>query len=139
MPKIPAPLRKQIIERALERCEYCQTQSAITGEEMEVDHIQPVSRAGQTHADNLCLACRACNGNKNDFSTSIDPQTETTVALFNPRTQRWNDHFQWSDSGIAVIGLTPTGRATIEILKMNRPNIVRARKRWVDVGWHPPK
>ncbi len=35
-------------------------------------------------------------------------------------------------------GLTATGRATIQRLKMNRPAVVGARKEWLEAGWHPP-
>ncbi|APR84404.1 Hypothetical protein A7982_09753 [Minicystis rosea] len=59
--------------------------------------------------------------------------------MFNPRTQRWNDHFAWSADASHVEGSTPTGRATVIALRMNRPTIVAARARWARVGWHPPE
>jgi hypothetical protein len=60
------------------------------------------------------------------------------VRLFNPRRQRWLEHFTWTPEGDLVIGLTPTGRATIVALQLNRPTLVRARRLWVVAGWHPP-
>jgi hypothetical protein len=60
------------------------------------------------------------------------------VPLFNPRAQRWNDHFAWSADATRVEGSTPVGRATVIALRMNQPLIVTARGRWARVGLHPP-
>jgi hypothetical protein len=60
------------------------------------------------------------------------------VPLFNPREQRWSAHFAWTDGGVRIRGLTPTGRATMEALRLNNPYIVPARRLWVVAGWHPP-
>jgi hypothetical protein len=60
------------------------------------------------------------------------------AALFNPRQQSWAEHFAWSKDSILVVGITPTGRATVAALHLNRPLLVKARRRWVAAGWHPP-
>lgn len=135
---ISKALRERVTERARGLCEYCQTAQSIVIE-MEIDHIVPESASGETTEDNLCLACASCNSAKGSTQTSTDPQTSETVLLFNPRTQFWSDHFQWSTDGILLIGLTASGRATIARLKVNRDIIVKARQRWVKAGWHPPK
>ena len=122
-----------------ERCEYCGTSEWVTGIPLEVDHIRPRSRRGKTSRSNLCRACSSCNTYKGDQTRGLDPITNKRVSLFNPRRQRWADHFQWSEDGTQIIGLTPCGRATVETLKMNHLQIVRARRLWVSVGWHPPK
>jgi 5-methylcytosine-specific restriction endonuclease McrA len=62
--------------------------------ELEVDHIVPESAGGQTLADNLCVACSHCNKFKGNTQTIVDPITQQLIALFNPRTQVWGDHFQ---------------------------------------------
>jgi hypothetical protein len=69
----------------------------------------------------------------------MDPLTKQVVPIFNPRTQIWHEHFQWSDDGTQLIGLTPIGRAAIEQLQINRELMVNARSIWVEAGWHPPK
>ncbi|MFW5709596.1 MAG: HNH endonuclease [Chloroflexota bacterium] len=138
MARIPARLRQQVIERARERCEYCQTQQVIVVA-MEIDHIQSESAGGETVLENLCLACVGCNSFKLDFQSGIDPETEQEARLFDPRVQDWHDHFRWSDDGLNVIGLTVTGRVTIVRLRMNRDAVVNSRRRWVEAGWHPPK
>jgi len=63
----------------------------------------------------------------------------TTVALFNPRTQVWADHFRWSADGTYIIGLTPVGRATVEALQLNNEVAIEVRRNWVLAGWHPPE
>jgi hypothetical protein len=138
MSRISYEMRQHVTDRAKGLCEYCQTAQIIVVT-MEVDHIIPQVAGGETDLDNLCLVCRGCNGFKLAFQTDIDPQTNQQTDLYNPRTQEWSHHFQWSEDGTFVIGLTPTGRATIQRLKMNRAGIVSSRELWVQAGWHPPK
>ncbi|MFZ4659842.1 MAG: HNH endonuclease [Caldilineaceae bacterium] len=135
---IPLQLRRWL-ETLGERCEYCQTSEFVTGVALEADHIWPRSLQGPTSRENLCRACSSCNTQKNDRVEALDPLTEERVALFNPRQQRWSEHFRWSRDGAEIIGLTPYGRATVVALKMNNPRLVRSRRMWVSVGWHPPK
>jgi hypothetical protein len=106
---------------------------------MEIDHIVPESQGGETSLENLCLACTGCNNYKLDFQTAIDPITSQETALYNPRQQIWHEHFRWDAGGLNLSGLSPEGRATIERLKMNRPEVQKSRKLWVEAGWHPPK
>jgi hypothetical protein len=131
-------LRRFVTERASGRCEYCQA-NALVIVIMELDHIIPRAQGGETTTENLCLYCRHCNGYKHNFLTGIDPQTQTEQPLFNPRTQAWTDHFRWDDEPSLLLGRTPTGRATIQRLQINREMIVKARKLWIEAGWHPPK
>lgn len=37
-----------------------------------------------------------------------------------------------------MIGVTSVGQATIIALKLNRSQLVEARRYWVKAGWHPP-
>jgi hypothetical protein len=129
-------LRLQVYDRAHGCCEYCQTCEVNTGQTMQVDHIDP---DGNDDLANLCLACWNCNNHKRQAVTARDPETNQPAPLFNPRMQSWEDHFQWIEGATLVQGQTPTGRATIERLKMNRPTVVVARSRWVAGGYHPPK
>lgn len=101
---------------------------------MHVEHINP---AGGDDPDNLCLACPNCNLSKAAAISAIDPETGEEVPLFNPRSQIWDDHFEWQDDHALIWGLTTVGRATVARFKMNRPRIVLARRRWVQAGLHP--
>lgn len=105
---------------------------------LTIDHIVPQSLGGSYELDNLRLACWDCNLSKGDRLTSSDPQTSNITRLYHPNQQQWHEHFAWNEKGIFVIGLTAVGRATILQLKLNRPHLVKARRYWVAVGWHPP-
>ncbi len=134
---IPTNLRRLIIQRADNRCEYCRlSQSGQAATTFHVDHVIPVVAGGPTDADNLALACVACSLSKGAKQTIVDPETQATVTIFNPREQTWQDHFAWS--GVLVRGLTPVGRATIAVLKMNRAIILAIRAEEELRGRHPP-
>ncbi len=136
---IPKALRRKIAAKARYRCGYCLTSQRISGAQMHIEHIIPLSRGGASDETNLWLACAWCNSYKGDKTHSLDPDTGEDVPLFNPRTQCWFDHFRWSDDGIRIIGLTPTGRATVLALQLNNEFILPARRYWVLAGWHPPQ
>jgi hypothetical protein len=137
MSRIPDHLRQQVIHRAQARCEYCQTRQLVVVS-MVIDHIVPVAANGPTTLENLGLACIACNAFKLDHQDGIDPVSGERTSLFNPRTDTWNDHFHWSQDSLRLIGVTAVGRATIDRLRINRHDVIEARRLWVQAGWHPP-
>jgi hypothetical protein len=137
--RIPEKLRSRVAEKARRRCGYCLSAESIVGAIMDLDHLVPAALGGETVEDNLWLACSACNKLKLDRIVAPDPETGIPVLLFNPRRQAWIDHFVWTDGDTRITGTTPTGRATVEALQLNRAVLVTARALWVEVGWHPPK
>ena len=137
--RIPRSLRALVTEDERGRCAYCQSAVSIVGMPFEIDHVIPESLGGLTVRENLCLCCSPCNERKACRTTAIDPLTGKRAALFHPRRQVWSQDFRWIDGGLRIEGLTPTGRATVLALKLNRPILVTARQSWVKVGWHPPK
>jgi hypothetical protein len=136
---LPPDLRNRLLEADNHHCAYCYTAEANTGQPMTVDHIVPQAQGGETTFENLCFACRRCNEFKGSATSAQDPLTGETVTLFHPREQTWTDHFRWDESGTLLVGLTAVGRATVVALNMNNSVIVDVRRRWVSVGWHPPK
>lgn len=110
---IPQALRRRVAAQAGQRCGYCRTDSLLVGTIFEIDHIVPESFGGKTEEENLWLACPTCNGNKSNRIAAVDPGTGETVRLFDPRSQRWTEHFTWNAAGDEIVGLTPTGRATV--------------------------
>jgi hypothetical protein len=136
--RISPALRQRVAETSRYRCGYCLTSQRIIGPLLEVDHYIPESRGGDSEEENLWLACPMCNGHKSDRIDAIDPESQAVVPIFNPRLQRWAEHFAWTEDGTVVQGLTAIGRATVAALQMNHPDIVAARQLWVSVGWHPP-
>jgi HNH endonuclease len=135
---IPADLRERIAQSAKNRCGYCLTQSEAMGMQMEIDHLQPLALDGTSDEENLWLACPQCNRAKGVQTTAIDPDTGRSVALFNPRNQRWAEHFVWQENGLYVAGISPIGRATVPALRMNNEWVLRARLVWIRAGIHPP-
>lgn len=133
-----AALYHLIAERDRHRRAYCLTTEENCGLQMHVDHIIPEAAGGMSTADNLCLACFSCNIHKAAQQSGTDPATGDVVSLFHPLCQKWTEHFAWNDADSQIIGLTPCGRATVVALHMNNPIMVRARRRWVAAGWHPP-
>lgn len=88
---------------------------------------------------NLAFSCAGCNAHKYDHITGMDPLSGQEVPFFHPRKQRWDDHFAWAPDLLDVIGLTRTGRATIEALCLNRRNIRNLRRILIAAGEHPPQ
>jgi hypothetical protein len=110
---------------------------ALQGATFHVEHIVPRARGGKSQSDNLAWACPGCNLRKSDRMEAPDPQTGQLVRLFNPRCDRWSDHFQWD--GYLVVPLTSIGRATVSALDFNHPRRVRIRQaeEWFDL--FPPE
>ena len=136
--RIPLVLRREVIAASPPWCCYCQNQQIVSGIRLTIDHIVAEALGGRTELTNLCLACWDCNMIKGDRLVDVDPLTGQEVRLFHPHQETWLEHFRWSHDGAFMIGLTPVGRATIVALKLNRPNLVQSRRRWVTAGWHPP-
>src|SRR6516165_1268116 len=109
--------RDQIRDRAGDVCEYCLLPQFCTTLPHEIDHIRAKKHHGPTTLQNTCLACAYCNAAKGTNVAGFDPESGELVPLFNPRTQRWNEHFTWR--GSTLIGLTAIGRATIDVLNIN--------------------
>lgn len=136
---IAAELRRQVRTDASACCGYCHSPEAFLGMPLDIEHIVPEALGGPTIRDNLCLACTRCNDFKGDRIEAVDPVAGQRVPLFNPRLQRWIEHFAWSSGGTSIEGQTPTGRATVEALRLNNDFIVVARQFWVEAGRWPPE
>ena len=136
---VPAELRRQIRVRFAHCCAYCHTAESLTVTVLEIEHMIPRSVGGETVFENLCLACPTCNRQKAYRQNAIAPLLGQTVPLFHPQQQQWENHFAWNEDATEIIGLTATGQATIEALRMNRPPLIRLRRMWVKMGEHPPQ
>ncbi len=134
---VPLELGRQIAERARQCCEYCRTRECYSADAFTIDHILPRSLGGQTVAENLALSCHGCNQYKSTRIFALDPVTDATVVLFNPREHEWAAHFAWNDDFTLLIGLTPIGRATVSALRLNRPGLANLRRALYTIGEHP--
>lgn len=139
---VPPATRRLVSERAGARCEYCKIpeEEFAAATRFVVEHIRPRSAF---HDDdplrddpgNLAWACPLCNSHKWKRTMAPDPETGELCALFNPRKERWEDHFLPQPSG-RITGRTPKGRATRAALQLDAPervlsrNLLVARQRW---------
>ena len=133
---IPASLRRQVITRALNCCEYCSLSQLGQEATFHVDHVIPLSNGGPTNLENLALARVSCSLRKGAATIVFDSVTGQDVAIFNPRRHKWNEHFRWSD--VEVVGFTPTGRGTVSHWQLNRPLILEIRQEEKNRKRHPP-
>jgi hypothetical protein len=136
MSPISIRLRRRVILRAGDRCEYCGLSQEGQEATFHIDHIVPVAAGGPTVLENLALACVSCSLRKAARRSGPDPEIGRSIPLFHPRRQRWDDHFRWQ--GVEMVGRTPTGRATIAALRLNRSMILAIRAEEAARGRHPP-
>ena len=119
-------LRSQIRQRAGCRCEYCHFPEAVAELRFQVDHVVAEKHGGLTSPDNLSWACFRCNSHKGPHLAGLDERTGSIVRMFHPRQDVWAEHFRWA--GPKLMGKTPTGRATIAVLCINRLDVVLLQK-----------
>jgi hypothetical protein len=131
-------IKRAVFEKGGGVCEYCRSQKDYSPDPFAVEHILPRVRGGTDALHNLALCCHGCNGHKHAKTEALDTITRVQVPLFHPRREQWQDHFEWSGDFILVLGLTPTGRATIDALQINRPGVINLRRLLHAVGLHPP-
>ncbi len=132
---VPAELRRQVIERAEGRCEYCLYPQEMAFLSFEIEHIVAEKHGGSTTLDNLALSCPYCNRHKGSDLGSLDPETGQLTPFFDPRRQEWVGHFRLE--GSLVVPLTPEGRVTVAILQWNHPDRVLERERLIQAERYP--
>jgi hypothetical protein len=101
----------------------------------EPDHIIATQHGGATIGENLALACVDCNRRKGPNLSSVDPDSRGVVVLYHPRQDSWTAHFALD--GDRIVGLTPTGRATVFLLQLNSEERLRIRRRLWRAGRYP--
>lgn len=130
--RVSAQLRKRVTQRANNRCEYCLFPQKFYLFNFEMEHIISEKHGGKTVFENLALACPFCNLAKGTDLGSIDSETGVLTPFFNPRKHTWTEHFRLQDANI--IPLTPEGRVTSKIFKLNHPDRIRERKLALEIG-----
>ena len=101
----------------------------------QVDHIIAEKHGGTTTDSNLALSCYYCNSFKGPNIVGIDPfgDPDTAIQLFHPRKDHWASHFKWT--GPELVGVTPDGRVTIAVLRINEPDAISFRELLLDPGF----
>jgi len=121
--------RQLIRERANQCCEYCRIAQENLFSKFQIDHIIPLKHGGLDELDNLCLACLlGSNGYKGPNVAALDPDTGEATKLYDPRQQTWDEYFLINSDGV-LKGLTPEGRTTINVLRINDKK--RVKQRWI--------
>lgn len=136
--RLTAGDKEKVARRAHGYCEYCRCPAEYSPDTFSIEHIVPLARGGGHELSNLALSCQGCNNRKFISIDAIDPVRGERVALFHPRRDSWRDQFAWNEDCTLVIGLTSTGRATVEKLELNRPGVVNLRRLLLIAGLHPP-
>jgi HNH endonuclease len=127
MTYVSADLRRLVIERAGNCCEYCLLSQEDVGFTFHAEHhIQSEKHLGATESHNLALSCPTCNSNKGSDVAAGDPLTGQATFLFHPRRQKWSEHFRLDQAIISP--LTPEGRVTAFLLKFNDPDRLAERE-----------
>lgn len=137
-PRVNEQLRARVAARAGDRCEYCLSPARYATQRLSVEHASPRVRGGTNAFENLALSCQGCNNHKYNHVTALDPVSGELVPLYNPRQHRWAEHFAWSADALLIVGMSPTGRATVDMLLLNRPGVVNLRRLLIAFNEHPP-
>jgi HNH endonuclease len=136
--RVPDELRARVRAASGDRCGYCLARQEYVLGQLEIEHIVPRARGGTNDEDNLWLSCSLCNTFKGAPTHGTDPASGRPVPLFNPRRQRWDEHFEWGDGGLHIVGISECGRATVLVLRLNNAIAIAVRRAWIAAGWHPP-
>lgn len=132
---ISEELHGLVATRAGHLCEYCLIHEDDTFFGCEVDHVISVKHGGPTEADNLAYACVFCNRQKGSDIGSIVEGTGNFVRFFNPRIDRWRDHFQLE--GAVIQPQTDIGEVTARILGFNHSDRLLERQTLMASGRYP--
>jgi len=132
---VTAEMRRYVIERASNCCEYCLLSQIDNLFRFHIEHIIAEKHDGKDELDNLAWSCLNCNAFKGSDIGSLDPKTGLLTPLFNPRTQVWHEHFQLN--GALIEPLIPDGRVTVKLLQMNRLEQLIERTGLIELGRYP--
>lgn len=127
--------KRFLSERAEFKCEYCLLPEKVSIKKHEPDHIIPRKHGGKDSDENLAWACFFCNRFKGSEVAAFDRITGELFPIFNPRKQRWNEHF-YVEKG-TIVPKTSIGRVTILVLQLNRPNRILVRARLIEANLYP--
>jgi hypothetical protein len=132
---ISAELRQLVAVRANYRCEYCLIREEDTFFGCEVDHIISIKHGGATEEDNLAYACMICNRRKGSDLGSILRLTGELVRFFNPRTDKWEHHFELD--GALIKPRTGIGEVTERIFEFNNEERILEREELIVLRRYP--
>ena len=133
--KITQIVRKEVANRANQKCEYCLMPEEFSFLPFHIDHIVSQKHGGGNEIENLAYACPHCNQNKGSDLTTFLENYQDLERLFNPRLDQWKDHFEAIEGEIQAN--TRIGQATLKLLRLNEPERLTIRRILSEVGIYP--
>jgi hypothetical protein len=124
--RISPEIRQIVVRRANNVCEYCLIAEEDAFFRHQVEHIISRKHGGLSELENLALACVFCNRYKGSDIASLIPETSELVRFYNPRADRWREHFRLN--GVMIEPLTEIGEATVRILQINHDDQILERQ-----------
>jgi HNH endonuclease len=134
-PYISQDLRRLVVNRAEYLCEYCLIHEKDSAFGCAIDHIISLKHGGATDAANLAYACVFCNRFKGSDIGSIVLQTKEFTRFYNPRSDRWAEHFQRQYTTLQP--LTNIGEVTARILGFNDGDRLLERQLLINQNKYP--
>lgn len=132
---IDTELRRFVAERAAYFCEYCLIHESDTYIGCEIDHIISLKHGGKTDADNLAYSCTFCNRHKGSDVGSVIIGNNEFIRFYNPRKDKWTDHFKLD--GSIIRPLTNIGEVTSNILILNSAERIIERESLIEINRFP--
>ncbi|HEY1083898.1 MAG TPA: HNH endonuclease signature motif containing protein [Prosthecobacter sp.] len=129
---IPATLRQRVWERASGLCELCLLHEHDDWLSFQIDHLISRKHGGRSVFSNLALDCNLAKGS--DLG-SLTSKSGMLIPFFNPRKDRWADHFRLN--GARIIPLSDTGEVTSRILAFNSTKRLLKRREVAMAGRYP--
>jgi hypothetical protein len=133
---VGAEVRRVVAERAERLCEYCLIGEDDTFLGCEVEHIISRKHGGTSEPDNLAYACVFCNRQKGSDIGSVSQSGEFS-RFYNPRKDRWSDHFRLDEDFITPVSVI--GEVTARILQFNIAERLLERSVLREEGRYPSK
>ncbi len=124
--RISSEIRQIVSSRANFVCEYCLIAEADAYFRFQVEHIISRKHGGSSELENLALACVFCNRHKGSDIASLILKTNKLTRFYNPRVNRWSEHFRLD--GVVIEPLTDIGEATVRILQINHDDQISERQ-----------
>jgi len=128
-------LRQATAARADFRCEYCHVREAVSFYRFHLEYIKSRKHGGATISENIAYSCPECNAHKGTDIGTFTDNDEYLIRFFNPRKDRWSEHFEIDDAGI--FGTTEIGKATEKILRFNDTERLIYRRQLMRLGLYP--
>lgn len=131
---VPVELRRLVEARAEGLCEYCLIHEDDTFTGCQVDHVVSEKHGGPTELNNLSIACAFCNRAKGTDVGSVTAAGQF-CRFFNPRIDRWSDHFVLN--GFRIVPRSDIGEVTASILGFNSLDRLLEREELAQNGRYP--